>query len=148
MHKVHVILNYFVTAIVIAPPADAYVRFTVKPDDPSYVSKGHNVKLMWDYNPNDQPTAIIFGVAVQRSTLVPLLVKQNGSVRFSRYIPSAYKGRVKLEGRATLVIKNITSRDNFVFFQCALVPGGPSIIQLVLMGMYSSFKVFKNDLKN
>ncbi|XP_022804177.1 receptor-type tyrosine-protein phosphatase S-like [Stylophora pistillata] len=85
--------------------ADGYVRFIAKPDDPSYVKKGRTAKLVWDYKPYDQPTTIVLSVAVQ-NTYVPLLAKQNGSVTYSPNTPSAYMGRVKLEGRATMVIDN------------------------------------------
>ena len=125
---------------------DGYVRFIAKPDDPSYVKKGRTVKLVWDYKPYDQPTTIVLSVAVQ-NTYVPLLAKQNGSVTYSPNTPSAYMGRVKLEGRATMVIYNVSSQDSFAFFQCELVPSDSSAIQLILMGMYSSFEVFEFTAK-
>jgi len=44
---------------------------------------------------------------------------KNGDRVIVSGIPSAYVGRVGIEGRATLVIENITSQDNAIF-QCTL----------------------------
>ena len=54
-------------------------------------------------------------------------------------IPPSYKGRVKIEGRATLVIKNINTGDN-TKFRCEMwkSPSGQveSTVQLIVAGMY------------
>lgn len=44
---------------------------------------------------------------------------KNGDRAISSGMPSAYIGRVGIEGRATLVIQNVTSQDN-AFFRCTL----------------------------
>ena len=66
---------------------------------------------------------------------------KNGDRVITSGIPSAYIGRVGIEGRATLVIENITSQDNAIF-QCTLrvEPGSGlqsqiSTIRLIVAGM-------------
>ena len=44
---------------------------------------------------------------------------KNGDRAISSGMPSAYIGRVGIEGSATLVIQNVTSQDN-TFFRCTL----------------------------
>ena len=67
---------------------------------------------------------------------------KNGDRVISSGIPSAYIGRVGIEGRATLVIENITSQDN-AFFQCTLrveptsgLQNQISAIRLIVAGMF------------
>ena len=121
---------------------EAYVTFTIKPDDPSYVRNRSTAKLVWDYSdPNGDLIGILFSVDVG-GIFIKMLAQQNGVVSYSKYIPAAYKGRVRMEGRATLVIENITPKDN-TKFKCDLLPGDESIIQLIVTGMHSleSYKV-------
>ena len=122
---------------------EAYVTFTTKPDDPSYVRNGSTAKLVWDYSdPNGDLTGIVFSVDVG-GTFFTMFAQQNGIVSYSNSMPDAYKRRVRMEGRATLVIENITSQDK-TKFKCKLFPGDESIVELILMGMYSlvSYKVY------
>ena len=66
---------------------------------------------------------------------------KNGNRVISSTVPSAYIGRVGIEGRASLVIENITSQDNAVF-QCTLrvepasgLQGQVSTVKLIVTGM-------------
>ena len=109
--------------------------FTKKPDNPSYVRNGSTAKLVWDYSDTQkQLRGIIFSV-LDGVKFVGLLVEQNGVVKNHQEIPAAYQGRVKKEGNATLIIENISPRDN-TKFNCKLVPGEESTIQLIVAGMY------------
>ena len=111
------------------------MSFTKKPDNPCYVRNGSTAKLVWDYSdPQKQLKGIIFSVLV-KGTFVGLLVEQNGVIKNHTDIPAAYQGRVKKEGSATLIIENISPRDN-TEFNCVLVPGEESRIQLIVAGMY------------
>ena len=111
------------------------MSFTKEPDNPSYVRNGSTAKLVWDYSdPQKQLRAIIFHV-LDKGTFVGLLVEHNGVIKNHRDIPAAYQGRVKKEGNATLIIEKISPRDN-TEFNCQLLPGEESIIQLIVAGMY------------
>ena len=77
---------------------------------------------------------------------------KNGDRVVSSGIPSAYIGRVGIEGRATLVIKNITTQDN-AFFQCTLrveptsgLQNQISTVSLIVSGM--SVSIFINLIIN
>ena len=66
---------------------------------------------------------------------------KNGNRVISTNIPSAYIGRVGIEGRASLVIENITIQDN-TLFQCTLRPEPAtgdldkvSVVKLIVTGM-------------
>ena len=50
-----------------------------------------------------------------------MIENKNGDRVITSGIPSAYIGRVGIEGRATLVIENITIQDSTIF-QCTLRP--------------------------
>ena len=111
------------------------MSFIKKPDNPSYVRNGSTAKLVWEYSdPQKQLGAIIFYVLV-KGTFVGLLLEHNGVIKNHTDIPAAYQGRVKKEGSATLIIENISPRDN-TEFNCVLVPGEYSTIQLIVTGMY------------
>ncbi|XP_022795733.1 opioid-binding protein/cell adhesion molecule homolog isoform X1 [Stylophora pistillata] len=101
------------------PFAVAALKFSVMPNDPSYVKNGSTAKLVWDYSdPNNDLRGLIFSV-LSKAGFKEMLVKQNGVVTEHPSIPSSYKGRVKMEGRATLVIEKITPKDN-TRFKCIL----------------------------
>ena len=111
------------------------MSFIKKPDNPSYVRNGSTAKLVWEYSdPQKQLRAIIFRV-LDGVKFAVLLVEQNGVIKNHREIPAAYQGRVKKEGNATLIIENISPRDN-TEFNCQLLPGEESRIQLIVAGMY------------
>ncbi|XP_022810254.1 tyrosine-protein kinase receptor Tie-1-like [Stylophora pistillata] len=93
----------------------------MKPSNPTYVTNGSTAKLVWDYSdPNNDLRGIIFYVLVDGKQLKEMLVKQNGIVLNHSELPSAYKGRVKIEGNATLAIEKIIPKDNTKFC-CTLV---------------------------
>ncbi|XP_022793324.1 cell adhesion molecule-related/down-regulated by oncogenes-like isoform X2 [Stylophora pistillata] len=101
----------------------ADVKFTKEPSDPSYVNNGSNATLVWDYSDtNNAFRGILFNVLVDGQNgkeYKPMLYKQNGGLKIHQNIPPLYKGRVRLEGNATLVIENVTPKDN-TKFQCEL----------------------------
>ena len=108
------------------------------PSDPTYVNNGSTAKLAWDYSdPNNDLYGIVFSVLVKRAGFKRMLYKENGVVKEHQSLPSAYKGRVRMEGRATLVIEKITPKDN-TEFRCILFDGityPESDIRLIVAGM-------------
>ena len=70
---------------------------------------------------------------------VKMIVNASGGVQDTPYIPLSYKGRVKIEGRATLVIKNIKPGDD-TEFKCevwgSFSYSVESTVQLIVAGMY------------
>ena len=110
------------------------MRFTQEPSDPSLFNNGSDAKLVWDYtDPHNEIQVIIY------SAFVRMMVNSSHGVQEHPNIPPSYKGRVKIEGRATLVIKNINVRDN-TKFKCD-VSGNflnslESTVELILAGIY------------
>ena len=110
------------------------------PPDPSYAINGSNAKMMWNYS-DDNPAdlhAIIYSVRGASGAFIEMLVKTIGAgVAEHLNIPTAYKGRVGIEGKATLVIENVTSQDNKEF-KCALLSDSgldlESIVKLIVTG--------------
>ena len=77
------------------------VHFTQEPSNPSYFNNGSDANLVWDYtDPHDKIQNIIYSVLVG-GTFVKIMVKGSHGVQESPNIPPSYKGRVKIEGRAT-----------------------------------------------
>ena len=120
------------------------MKFTLEPPDPSYARSGSNAKLVWDYSVDNQADldGIIYSVQVSGGTFTNMLgLQSDGTVVNFPSIPNKYKGRVRIEGRASLVIENITSQDNSTF-KCTLVakPGAgqdvKSPVQLIVTGIY------------
>ena len=96
------------------------MRFTQEPSNPSYFHNGNDAKLVWDYtDPHNKIQAIIYSVLVN-GAFVKMMVNDSSGVQEHPNIPHSYKGRVKIEGRATLVIKNINPGDN-TKFNCELI---------------------------
>lgn len=124
------------------------IKFTLTPSNPSYARNGTDAKLVWDYsvdNPQAELQGIIYGVQVSGSGFTNMLgLQSDGTIVNFPTFPNEYKGRVRIEGKASLVIENVTFRDN-TQFMCTLVakPGaGPdvvSVVQLIVTGMYYSF---------
>ena len=115
------------------------VGFSQKPSNPSYFKNGSDANLVWDYNdPHNRIQYIIYSVLVE-NVFSRLFVNSSGGVQEHPSIPSSYKGRVKIEGRATLVIKNINSGDN-TQFRCQIrgssIPEKQSTVQLIVAGVY------------
>ena len=70
---------------------------------------------MWDYtDPHNKIQAIIYSVLVN-GAFNKMMVNDSRGVQEHPKIPPSYKGRVKIQGRATLVIKNINPGDNTKF---------------------------------
>ena len=114
------------------------VHFTQEPSNPSYFNNGSDAKLVWDYaDPHNKVNSITYSVMV-KGALVKLLLNDSKGVQDHPDILPWYRGRVKIEGRATLVIKNINSTDSNKF-RCEL--GGSfsetieSTVQLLIAGM-------------
>ena len=115
------------------------VRFTQEPSSPSYFNNGSDAKLVWDYtDPHNDIQDILYEVQVN-GAFVKMMVKNSLGVQEHPSIPPSYKGRIKIEGRATLVIKNINPRDN-AKFNCELIGSFletvKSTVQLIVAGRY------------
>ena len=120
--------------------AEGVLKFTLEPPDPSYARNGSNAKLVWDYSGQAELAWIIYGVGLPGGSFSGLLEQlSDGSFVDDADIPPRYKGRVKVEGNASLVIGNITPQDNTIF-RCVLVPvSGTDIVsdvQLIVTGTY------------
>ena len=125
------------------------VKFTLEPPNPSYAGNGTNAKLVWDYSVDNQQTeleGIRYSVKSGQDLKGILILQNDGTVVNHPDIPAAYNGRVRIEGRASLVIENINLQDN-TKFRCTLVAKAgagldvASIVQLIVTGMYYSFVV-------
>ena len=104
------------------------VRFTQEPSNPSYFNNGSDANLVWDYtDPHNKILGIIYSVLVN-GRFVEMMVNDSRGVQEHPSIPPSYKGRVKIEGRATLVIKNINPGDN-TKFKCEIMGSFLYIIQ-------------------
>ena len=122
----------------------------MEPSDPSYARKGSNAKLEWDYSVDDKQKelqGIVYSVLVSGGHYVSMLLQfKNGTVVEHPQIPAAYKGRVRIEGSASLIIANVSPQDN-TRFQCRLSaePGAGqdlvSIVQLIVSGTYCKIHV-------
>ena len=115
------------------------VRFTQEPSNPSYFNNGSDANLVWNYtDPHNKIQYTIYSVLINDG-FVELMVNNSGGVQEHPNIPPSYKGRVEIEGRATLVIKNINPGDN-TKFRCEVVGGFPytsvSTVQLIVAGTY------------
>ena len=118
------------------------MRFTQEPPNPSYFNNGSDANLMWDYtDPHNNIQTIIYSVVINHA-FVRMLVNDSHGVQEHPNIPASYKGRVKIEGRATLVIENINPGDNTIF-RCELlgaIDTFASRVQLIVAGMYYRYK--------
>ena len=114
------------------------VCFTQEPSNPSYFNNGSDANLVWDYtDPHNTIRFITYSVLVN-GAFAKMMFNNSHGVQDHSKIPDFYKGRVKIEGRATLVIKNINPGDN-TEFKCE-VRGGvrriESTVQLIVAGTY------------
>ena len=115
------------------------MRFTQEPSDPSLFNNGTDAKLVWNYtDPHNNIQGIIYSVLVNGAFL-KMMVDDSSGVQEHPEIPVSYNGRVKNEGRATLVIKNINPGDN-TKFRCELIGSFlylvQSTVQLIVAGGY------------
>ena len=91
------------------------MHFTQEPSDLSYFNNGSDANLVWDYTePHNNIQSIIYSVVIH-GVFIKMMVNDSHGFQEHPKIPSSYKGRVKIEGRATLVIKNISPGDNTEF---------------------------------
>ena len=119
------------------------MQFTQEPSNPSYFNSGSDAILVWNYtDPHNKIQHIIYSVGVN-DAFVKILVNGSSGVQEGLNIPPSYKGRVKIEGRATLVIKNINPGDN-AEFKCSMIGDFigtiDSKVELIVAGMYYRFK--------
>ena len=116
------------------------VHFTQEPSDPSYFNNGSDAKLVWDYaDPENKIQYVTYSVLVNGNFL-RMIVNGSHGVQEHSQIPLSFRGRVKIEGRATLVIKNINPGDN-TNFRCELIGSFlylvQSTVQLDVAGTYN-----------
>ena len=115
------------------------MHFSQEPSNPSYFNNGSDAKLVWDFtDPHNNIKDIMYSVLVN-TAYVRMINSGSGSVKQHQDIPQSYKGRVKIEGRATLVIKNVNPGDN-TEFKCELtgtfLGSIVSTVKLIVRGMY------------
>ena len=115
------------------------VRFTQEPSNPSFFNNGSDANLVWNYtDPHKDIQSITFSVTGVNGAIIKIMVKDSNGGQEHPNIPDTYKGRVKIEGRATLVIKNINPGDN-AKFRCELnsdlTQKFISTVQLIVTGM-------------
>ena len=114
------------------------LRFIQEPSNPSYFNNGSDANLVWDYTDTHNKIQYIIYSVLINGAFVKMMFNDSNGVNEHRNIPPSYKGRVKIEGRATLVIKNINPGDN-TEFKCS-IRGEASIIestvQLIVAGMH------------
>ena len=116
------------------------VRFTQEPSNPSYFKNGSDANLVWDYtDPHNKVWSILYSVLVN-GAFVRMIFNNSGGVQEHPDIPPSYKGRVKVEGRATLVVRNINLADN-TEFKCSVygsfVGTIGSKVHLIVAGTYN-----------
>ena len=116
------------------------MRFTQEPSNPSYFKNGRDASLVWDYtDPHNEVWGILYSVLVN-GAFVRMIFKNSGGVQEHPDITPSYKGRVKVEGRATLVVRNINLADN-TEFKCSVygsfVGTIGSTVHLIVAGTYN-----------
>ena len=121
------------------------MRFTQEPSNPSYFNNDSDANLVWDYtDPHNNIQSIIYSVLIH-GVFIKMMVNDSHGVQEHPNIPPSYKGRVKIERRATLVIKNINPGDN-TEFRCELIGRFvytvESRVQLIVAGTY-----YRHNLK-
>ena len=115
------------------------MRFTQEPSNPSYFNNDGDANLVWDYtDPHNNIQSIIYSVLIH-GVFIKMMANDSHGVQENPNIPPSYKGRVKIEERATLVIKNINPGDN-TEFRCELIGRFvytvESRVQLIVAGTY------------
>ena len=89
-------------------------------------------------DPHNNIQSIIYSVLIH-GVFIKMMVNDSHGVQEHPNIPPSYKGRVKIEGTATLVIKNINPGDN-TEFRCELIGRFvytvESRLQLIVAGTY------------
>ena len=115
------------------------VRFTQESSNPSRFNNDSDANLVWDYtDPHNNIQSIIYSVLIH-GVFIKMMVNDSHGVQEHPNIPPSYKGRVKIERKATLVIKNINPGDN-TEFRCELIGRFvytvESRVQLIVAGTY------------
>ena len=115
------------------------MHFTQEPYNPSYFNNCSDANLVWDYvDPHNNVQSTLYSVQAT-GAFVKMMVNDSRGVQDYPDIPPFYKGWVKIEGRATLVIKNINPEDN-TRFKCELRGSFlylvESTVQLIVAGTY------------
>ena len=115
------------------------MRFTKKPSISSYFINGSDANLVWDYTDSHNKISYITYSVLVGGDYVKMMFNDSHGVHEHRSIPPLYKGRVKIEGRATLVIKNISTEDE-TKFKCKIRGSFSypveSTVQLIVAGKY------------
>ena len=116
------------------------MRFTQEPSHPSYFINGSDANLGWDYtDPHNKVWGILYSVLVN-GAFVRMIFNNSGGVQEHPDIPPSYKGRVKVEGSATLVVRNIHLADN-TEFKCSVYGSFlgtiGSTVHLIVAGTYN-----------
>ncbi|KAJ7326571.1 hypothetical protein OS493_027525 [Desmophyllum pertusum] len=121
---------------------DGDLTFTQEPGAKLYRQEGSNVALTWDYKVDKigELEYIIWRVYNKTEMKTRNLIveyKKFGYVRYTNYTLSAYgTERLKKEGRATLVIKDITFEDS-TNYRCILSgenATAESLVELIVTG--------------
>ena len=115
------------------------MRFTKEPSNPSYFNNGSDANLVWNYtDPNNNIQRIIYSVLVN-GAFERMMFNDSRGIQEHPAIPPSYKGRVQIEEKATLVIKNINPGDNTIF-KCEMWGSFSysvqSTVQLIVAGTY------------
>lgn len=132
------------------------MAFTRTPDDPTYVVKGDNATLVWEYSVDDRQVelkGIVWSVTDEVTSISSILVIETkaGNRSSPGNIPQAYKGRVFIEETATLVIQNVTLDDSSTFSCSLRAESVPSAVdtetatRLIVTGMFASVNSVLNE---
>ena len=139
----HVIKGIGILCLWLSILGSVDVHFTQEPSNPSYFNNGSDANLVWDYtDPHNKIQHIIYSVLVNVA-FVRMIFNDSHGVQEHPSIPPSYKGRVKIEERATLVIKNINPGDNTKFnceFIGSFLETIESRVQLIVAGKYYRYK--------
>ena len=130
---------------------DGDLLFTQEPGARLYLPEGSNAVLTWDYKVDDRAAELKFIIwKVYNKTegeAVTLFVEyKDGIAQYSNKALSAYgTERLKKEGRATIVIKDITFEDS-TNYRCILkgesgIAGAESVVELIVTGNTLAYKM-------
>ena len=115
------------------------MHFIQEPSNPSYFNNGSDAKLVWGYtDPHNNIQSTLYSVLLN-GAFERMMGNDSHGVHEHPNISPSYKGRVKIEGRATLIIKNINPGDK-TKFRCEVngkfVYTVGSAVQLIVAGTY------------
>ncbi|KAJ7323719.1 hypothetical protein OS493_031135 [Desmophyllum pertusum] len=137
-------------AVLLLPYADGDLIFTQEPEIKLYLQEGSNAVLTWDYkvdNRTAELNMIIWSVynKTEKKQVNLIVEYKNGNIQYSPIALSVYgTERLKKEGRATLVIKDITFEDS-TDYRCILRGENgidtESIVKLIVTGNVLVYKL-------